>query len=122
MNIRICTIDFKHIENSNHTESFASNTIVKVFDYRDSLDDSYFALGGTYLESIPLSYSSFTILGIGRDPILLRDQLQKEIDTGKDYFQLKLGLDSITNGDNIMDAKDIHNCSEDIELYMSYFE
>jgi len=122
VDVQICTIQFKHIGNSNHPESFASNIVVKVFDYGDSLDASDFAVGGTQIASIPVSDTNFIIWGTGPDPTPLRNELQKAIDAGRDYFQLKLGLDAITNGDDIIDTKDIYNCSEDVELYITYLE
>ncbi len=54
-------------------------------------------------------------------PNTLKNGLQKVLDDGsRDYFQLKLGLNVTTNGDDVIDSKDIYNCSEDVGLFIRY--
>ena len=113
--ITYAEISFINLERSNHPESFASHIVVKVFDYGNSLDASDYAVGGDNLATIPISAPSYVI----SNDILI-DQLQKAINAEKDYFQLKLGLNSTTNGDNVMDTIDIPSCIEEVWLSIDY--
>ncbi len=84
----ICHIEFKHIGHSNHPESFASNIIVSVADYGDSLDiHDFYVVSWTFLAGIPVTATNFLILGTGPDfddTVPLRYELQKTIGDGKD--------------------------------------
>ncbi len=97
-----------------HPESFASTVDYKAFDFGDSLDPGDFAIGGTMLERIPISSTSYTISGD-----TLKSELQMVIDdTGRDHFQLKLGLNGKTNNDGKNDR--IRIDLRDVSLHIRY--
>ena len=79
--------------------TFADTLVIKVFDY-GTLNMEDFAVGGTHLVSIPTSDISDHISVTNH----VKDELQKAINAGKDYFQLKLGLSSPSNDNGIIDG------------------
>jgi len=99
----------------NNPQSFATITDIKAFNYGNSLDAEDFNPGGTRLAQIPISSTSYTITGD-----TLKNQLQLVLnETGRDYFQLKLGLDGETNDDLISDTVSIY--LDHIYLYITYY-
>ena len=95
-----------------HPESYAKTVDYKAFNYGSSLDAGDFKIGGTMLERIPISSTSYTISGD-----TLKSELQMVIDDkGRDYFQLKLGLDGKTNNNGLQDdvVIDLRNVSLNI--------
>ena len=95
-----------------HPESYAKTVDYKAFNYGSSLDAGDFKIGGTMLERIPISSTSYTISGD-----TLKSELQMVIDDkGRDYFQLKLGLDGKTNNNGFQDdvVIDLRNVSLNI--------
>ena len=106
-------INFASIRYHGDPSSFASEIVVKVFNYV-RLDATDFRVGGTYLASIPLSNTSATIAGT-----TLKNELQDVLDNEvRDYFQIKLGLNGETDDDRFPDVSQI-SCDDAI-LYISY--
>ena len=106
-------INFTNISRRGEPSSFASEIVVKVYNYV-RLDASDFEVGGTYLASIPISSTSYTITGD-----TLKSELQAVLDNSvRDYFQLKLGLNVSTDNDGITEGIQI-NWNEAV-LYISY--
>ena len=95
-----------------------------VADFGNSLDiHDFYVVSGTFLADIPVTATNFLILGTGPDfddTVPLRYELQKAIDDGKDYFQIRLELDATTNGDGVIDSKDIYNYSRDVWFWVTY--
>jgi hypothetical protein len=108
-------IRFINLIKSGNPESFASNMDVKACDYGTVLDADDFLPGGTRLTRIPLSSTSYTI---SNDT--LKNQLQNVLDSSRNYFQLRLGLDGTTNGDGIGDGFGIN--ISDVLLQITYFD
>ena len=116
--VQDAVLTFQYIGRTNDPEIFATSIIVKVFDYGDSIDASDYRVGGVNLTSIPIHETSWEV-----DSDILKDELQKVLDDrNNDYFQLKLGLNAITDGDDVIDSKDIYDCSRDVELFIIYSE
>jgi len=106
-------INFTSITGYGFPGSFASDIVVKVFNYI-RLDASDFAMGGEQLPSIPISAAFYTISGN-----TLKNELQGVLDNEiRDYFQLKLGLNVTTNNDSFADGIKI-NWNEAV-LHISY--
>jgi hypothetical protein len=105
-------INFISIVNGN-PGSFASSIVVKVYNYI-RLDASDFAMGGVHLVDIPISATSYTVSGN-----TLKNELQDVLDNEiRDYFQLKLGLNGLTNSDGTPDC--IYFDWNRIELHITY--
>ena len=106
-------INFTNIRQHGDPSSFASEIVVKVFNYV-RLDAWDLRKGGTYLVSIPLSDTSATITGT-----TLRNELQDVLDNDiRDYFQIKLGLDGETDDDGFPDCSRIY--CDDAILHIVY--
>ena len=120
-NVTHAELHFGDLEYYNDPESVSDTLITKVFDYGDSLDSSDFAVGGDTLGMYNFVLHSVRDITISRNPVL-EDSLQKVLDDwSRDYFQLKLGLGSTTNGDNKIDALSIPDCGEQVKLYITYW-
>lgn len=92
---------------------FAPYLDVKAFNY-GTLDGGDFAVGGTTLERIPTSMTSYNITGE-----ILKNEVQKILDSAdNDYFQIKLGLSTATDNDTASDCFFIHY--NKVGLYISY--
>ncbi len=112
-NVQDAELRFTSIQGYGFPSTFASEIVVKVFNYI-RLDASDFALGGVQLPSIPISAAHWTIGGN-----TLKVELQSVLDNEvRDYFQLKLGLNATTNNDGFADAIKINWI--DALLYISY--
>jgi len=106
-------IVFTNIHKAEFPEEFASIIDVKVF-YYDTLDATDFEPGGVRIATIPISATSYSI---SNDT--LKNELQKVLDhTGREHFQLKLGLNATTNNDDSFDY--IYIYSHDIALRVRY--
>jgi len=106
-------INFTSIRYHGDPSSFASEIVVKVFNYV-RLDAWDLRIGGTPLVSIPLSDTSATITGT-----TLRNELQDVLDNEvRDYFQIKLGLDGETDNDGFPDCSYIY--CDDAILHIVY--
>ncbi len=92
--IQEAEINILELERYNNP-GFAPYLDVKAFNY-GTLDGSDFAVGGTSLARIPTSAASYNITGD-----TLKHEVQRILDSAdNDYFQLKLGLSSVTDNDD----------------------
>ena len=99
-----------------HPELFAKTVDYKAFNYGSSLDAGDFAIGGVLLERIPILTTSYTVSG---DALL--SELQTVIDDpGRDYFQVKLGLNSKTNNNGLQD--DVVIDLRNVGLHIRYLD
>jgi len=97
-----------------HPESFAKTVDFKAFNYGNSLDSGDFAVGGTLLERIPILTTSYTVSG---DSLI--SELQNVLDdSGRGYFQVKLGLNAKTNNNGLQD--DIVIDLRNVSLHIRY--
>ena len=79
--------------------TFADNLIVKAFRYGSELDIDDWEIGGVQLKSASTTgLVGVVIIGTG-----LIDSVQDAINNYGDYYQIKIGLSSATDGDNVAD-------------------
>jgi hypothetical protein len=97
-----------------HPEKFAKTVDYKAFNYGSSLDSGDFAVGGVLLERVPVLTTSYTVSGTS-----LESELQSVLDDyGREYFQIKIGLNVKTNNDELQD--DIVIDLRDVSLHVRY--
>ena len=77
---------------------FAARLDIKAYPYGE-LGTEDFAVGGTALSSCSTSLYEYSFSSDA-----LKSTLQQAIDEGKNYYQLKLGLSSATDGDGVNDV------------------
>jgi hypothetical protein len=81
-----------------HDPTFADQMIIKVQDYGE-LDEDDFTTGGDHLAAV--STAGLAEINITADN--LKTLVERKIGEGKDYFQIKLGLDTYSDGDGVAD-------------------
>jgi len=99
----------------NWPQGIGDNLVVKELSYGSTIDGSDYAVGGTFLANIPLSSSSYTISNS-----TLINKLQEALDSGRNYFQIKIGLDGTVLSDHLADQMYINNVGTEAGLYISY--
>lgn len=90
-----CTVEHTVI----NEYDFAEYIHIKAFDYGESLDVGDFRVGGTFIASYPTNELSYMISNEA-----LFNTLAEALDEGRQYYQLKFGMDSVTNGDGVSDG------------------
>ncbi len=79
--------------------TFADQLIIKVFDYGDVLTSGAFAEGGDHLAAF--STAGLTSINVSSDN--LKTLIERKKSEGKNYFQLKFGLDDYSDNDGTAD-------------------